>query len=234
MPGRRPCICTRLHRRPDASRGVVARAVRDRCDVFRGRALVTTPDTRHNSPGDTTLAAPAVRERGLLNQAGMDARRRRARLVARVRSAQGFSLIELLIVVAIIAILAGIAIGVTPGVIRTARASPAPRRWPRSSAAAREMAISRRRNIQVTFVGPTSSTLGAGQRARPGHDRAREPVSLEGRVEYRASAASRHAGRVRQRRRHRRSAAPLPAMFTLGGHVRDVNGDPTNATIQSA
>ena len=114
MPGRHPCICTDLHGRPDASRGVVARAVRDRCDVFRGRAPVTTPDTRHNSMREATLAATAVRERGLLNQAGMEACRRRARLFARARSAQGFSLIELLIVVAIIGVLGGIAIGVTP------------------------------------------------------------------------------------------------------------------------
>jgi len=29
------CFCTRLHRKPDASGGVVAHTVRDRCDVFR-------------------------------------------------------------------------------------------------------------------------------------------------------------------------------------------------------
>jgi len=39
-PGGPPCTCTVLHGLPDASRGVVARAVRDRCDVFRGRAPV--------------------------------------------------------------------------------------------------------------------------------------------------------------------------------------------------
>ena len=70
---------------------------------------------------DATLAATAVRERGLLNQAGMEASRRRARLFARARSAQGFSLIELLMVVAIIGVLGGIAIGVTPGIISTAK-----------------------------------------------------------------------------------------------------------------
>ena len=80
----------------------------------------------------------------------------------------GFSLIELLLVVAIIGILGGVAVGITPGIIQT---QPRARRGAQQLGAflkrTREMAISRRRNIEIRV-----------HRAQPGPERrsARCPI----------------------------------------------------------
>ena len=115
-----------------------------------------------------TLAATAVRERGLLNQAGMEASPRRARLFARARSARGFSLVEMLMVVAILGILGGIAIGVTPGIINTAKGQSGAQQLAAFLKRHREMAISRRRNIEIRFTLPATVTSSAACRAQSG------------------------------------------------------------------
>jgi prepilin-type N-terminal cleavage/methylation domain-containing protein len=236
MPGWVPCPCTHLHTGLNASRGVVAHAVRDRRDGFRERALVTTPDTRHNSKRDAALAAPAARERGLLDHAAMDARRPRARLFTRARAAQGFSLVELLMVVAIIAILGGIAMGVTNDVIRTAKGKSGAQQLASFLKRHRELAISRRRNIEIAFTAPNRVT--STQRAVPdppnalGPSTVLETMFLEGQIEYRkfpvigldtpdafGSPAAVNLGGAN------------PVMFTSEGTFADVNGDPINATL---
>ena len=176
---------------------------------------------------DATLAATAVRERGLLNQAGMEASRRRARPFARARSAQGFSLIEMLMVVAIMGVLGGIAIG-RDARHHQHRQGPDGRRsrWPpflkrtarwRSAAAATSRSRSPRR---------TRSSSEQRRRARSAAIRCRRRRSSrrspsKGGSSSAASRRPRHAGRC--------SATPLtdqicgggrdPVMFTSEGIV---------------
>jgi prepilin-type N-terminal cleavage/methylation domain-containing protein len=216
-------------------RGVVAHAVRDRCDVFRGRALVTTPDTRHNSPGDAILAAPAVSERGLLHHTGMEGRRRE-RLLTRARVARGFSLIELLMVVAIIAVMGGIAMGVTNNMVRTAKGKSGAQQLSSFLKRHRELAISRRRNIEIDFTAP--NLVVSRQRAVPdppnplGPTTVLETMYLEGQIGYRKFAAV-----ALDTPDAFGSAAAInlgganPVMFTSEGTFADVNGDPINATL---
>lgn len=197
---------------------------------------MTTPDTRHNSPGDTILAAPAVRERGLLNQMAMDVRRLRARPLARARSAHGFTLVEMLMVVAIMAILSGVAIGVSQGMVRSAKGQAGAQQLAGFLKRTKEMAVSRRRNIEVAFTAPNSvSTL---QRAVPNPPAATpaptplETLQFEGRIEFRTFAtgdtpdlfatATPPAINV---------GATLPVLFTSEGQFVDANGDPVNATL---
>ena len=185
---------------------------------------------------DATLTATAVRERGLLNQAGMEVRRRRASPFARARSAQGFSLIELLVVVAIIAVLAGIAIGVTPSIIQTAKGQSGAQQLAAFLKRHREMAISRRRNIEIAFTAPNQ--VPSVQRAVPGSAEPAGAADAARNVLPRRPAWS-SAASPASPIRPTRSATPRPSilgganpvMFTSEGSFTDVNGNPINASV---
>jgi prepilin-type N-terminal cleavage/methylation domain-containing protein len=184
---------------------------------------------------DATLTAVPVRERGLLNQPGMELRRRPASVFTRARSARGFSLIELLMVVAIIAVMGGIAMGVTHNMVRTAKGKSGAQQLASFLKRQREMSISRRRNIQITFTAP--NIIASVQRGVPDPPNATvdtplETMRLEGQIQYHkftaitvdtpdgfGSGANINLG------------GTGPYMFTSEGSFVDVNGDPINATI---
>jgi prepilin-type N-terminal cleavage/methylation domain-containing protein len=168
----------------------------------------------------------------LLNQTGME----RSRLGTRLRTTQGFSLIELLMVVAIIGILAAVAIGVTPAVIRTAKGQAGAQQLASFLKRHRELAISRRRNIEITFTAP--NMVQSRQRAVPDPPAATpaptvlETMYFEGRLEYRqfgavaldtpdafGNAAPINVGAI------------LPVIFTSEGAFTDANGDVINGTL---
>jgi prepilin-type N-terminal cleavage/methylation domain-containing protein len=189
---------------------------------------------------DATLAATAVRERGLLNQAGMEASPRRARLFARARSARGFSLVEMLMVVAILGILGGIAIGVTPGIINTAKGQSGAQQLASFLKRHREMAISRRRNIEIRFTLP--ATVTSLQRAVPDPAVVPPPppailetMIFENLVEFRRFPAVNPANTPDLFPVGAADAINLggadPVLFTSEGSFTDVNGDPINATF---
>jgi prepilin-type N-terminal cleavage/methylation domain-containing protein len=181
------------------------------------------------------LAIPAAPERGLLDHARMEARPRRPRLSTRVRAAQGFSLVELLMVVAILAILGGIAIGVTPGVIQVAKGQSGAQQLSAFLKRTRETAISRRRNIEIDFVAP--GMVRSTQRAVPdppnplGPSTVLEEMYLEGGIEYRLFPA------VPDTPDAFGNGAPVvvgganPVMFTSEGVFTDVDGNPINASV---
>jgi prepilin-type N-terminal cleavage/methylation domain-containing protein len=169
----------------------------------------------------------------------MNGHRRRERLRTRARSAQGFSLIELLMVVAIIAVMGGIAIGITSDSIRTAKGRSGAEQMASFLKRYRELAISRRRNIEIAFVLP--NTVQTQQRAVPdppaplGPNTPLETLYLEGRVEFRQFTgvpdtpdAFGAGGPVIL------AGAPPganPVMFTSEGSFTDVDGNPINASI---
>jgi prepilin-type N-terminal cleavage/methylation domain-containing protein len=162
--------------------------------------------------------------------------RHRERLRSRARSAQGFSLIELLIVVAIIAVMGGIAMGVTSDMVRTAKGKSGAQQLASFLKRHRELAISRRRNIEIAFTPP--NVVVSTQRAVPdppaptGPSTVLETMYLEGQIGYNkfpavgldtpdlfGSAAAINLGGAN------------PVMFTSEGTFADVNGDPINATL---
>jgi len=197
---------------------------------FEWASAVTTPDTRHNLLGNPALPARAVRECGLLDHAGMEVRRRRARCFARARSAQGFSLIELIIVVAMIGVLASVAIGVTPGIINTSKGQSGAAQVSSALRRAREVAISRRRNVRITFTNPNQVVLDQINVPGPGTT-AIETVRLEGRIQYNAFGLLDTPDRFGNVAAVQISGAPGQPMFTSEGMFTDSNGDPANATI---
>lgn len=183
---------------------------------------VTTSATADNTRPVRRLRARATREHGLLRVAGMSR-----------RSDAGFSLLEILVVVALIAVLAGVSVGVTQSAIRAAKAQSGAQEVAAFLHRARETAISRRRNIEVRFLPP--NTIQSAERAvppNPAPPTVLETIRFEGRMEYRTFAGLGNTPDMFDI-----TGGPInlgganPVMFTSEGTFTDVNGDPINATI---
>jgi len=75
-------------------------------------------------------------------------------LNARIRDARGFSLIELMMVVGLVAIVAGIAVARVDNFIKASRADSALDQMMNTLRVARDSAIGQRRNFEVRFLTP--------------------------------------------------------------------------------
>jgi len=150
-------------------------------------------------------------------------------------SEHGFTILEVLLVVAVIGILSSIAIGVTPGIIQKAKGEGSATQLTSFLKRTREMAISRRRNIEIRFLAP--NRVQSAQRGVPDPPnptpatQVLETMTFEGRLEYRQFALQGDTPDAFG------AAAPInlgganPVMFTSEGSFADVNGDPVNASV---
>jgi prepilin-type N-terminal cleavage/methylation domain-containing protein len=147
----------------------------------------------------------------------------------------GFSLVELLAVVAIIGILASVAIGVTPSIINTSKATSGTAQMTAFLKRTREMAISRRRNIEVRFLLP--NRIQSAERAVPQVGVPTPPptiletMAFEGRLEYRRFPAQPDTPDAFGAGGAVNLGGADPVMFTSEGSFTDANGDPVNATL---
>lgn len=161
---------------------------------------------------------------------------------ATARSARGFTLLEILVVVALVGILAGVAIGITPGIVRLAKGEGSTTQVTTFLVEARELAISKRRNVQIRFVAPDRLVAEemwvaglepedpAAQQAAP--DIATSNIRFEGRLEYfqfpeitaDTPDAFGNAEAINL-------GGDEPVMFTSEGSFTDANGDPINVSI---
>lgn len=153
----------------------------------------------------------------------------------RVRATHGFSVLELLMVVAIIGILASVAIGVTPGIVNTTKASSGTAQVTAFLKRTREMAISRRRNIEIRFLAPNQ--IQSAERAVPNPPAPTpaptvlETMTFEGRLQYQRFAAQPDTPDAFGAAAAINLGGANPVMFTSEGSFADVNGDPVNATV---
>ena len=144
-------------------------------------------------------------------------------------------------VVAIIGVLAAVAIGITPGIIQTAKGQSGTQQLASFLKRHRELAISRRRNIEIQFTAPNQ--VQSLQRAVPDPavvptppPTVLETMYLEGRLEYRTFGAIPDTPDVfgNTEALWLGGAAPDPAnpvLFTSEGSFTDSDGDPVNASI---
>jgi prepilin-type N-terminal cleavage/methylation domain-containing protein len=149
------------------------------------------------------------------------------------RSARGFSMIEIMVVVFILGTLAGVAIMITPGVIRMVKGEGATMQARGFLTRVREAAITKRRNIQVTFVEPNQ--LMAEEMQIPGvpvaADRFQESVEFEGGLEYLKFAEIPDTPDLFGSATAISLGGAETVLFTSEGMFTDINGDPVNATL---
>ena len=150
-------------------------------------------------------------------------------------STRGFSVLELLVVVGIVAVLAAIAVGVTPGVLNAAKGSSGVQQLESFLKRHREMAISRRRNIEIRFDPAQPSIVQSFERPVPPDPSAPtllETMTFEGGIEFikfDEIAADTPDGFGNAEAITLGGDAPV--LFTSEGVFVDVNGDPINATL---
>jgi prepilin-type N-terminal cleavage/methylation domain-containing protein len=164
----------------------------------------------------------------------------------RSRNESGFTLLEILVVVGLIGVLAGMAIMVSPSFSRNARADAGTVQVLDAIRSAREVAISQRRNVELRFVAVDSVGLNAVQTVRrnlnPAGFTTLRTVRLENRMELRLDSAipTDTPDKFRKTGTGWTTAVAFGpkgsgigsawGMFTSEGTFVDADGDPLNGT----
>jgi Tfp pilus assembly protein FimT len=144
----------------------------------------------------------------------------------------GFSLIETLLVVAILVIVGGIAIPLSGTVIGQAKADSATSVVLGALQEARARAIAERRNFQLDFVAPNIIRVTRLEQPGPGTTVVAQTY-LEGNQEFQLVDGVDPLGEFGADTAVDFTGT-LPVMFTTDGSLIDSNGDPVNGTIHMA
>lgn len=150
------------------------------------------------------------------------------------RFERGFSLIEMLVIVGIIAVLSAVAIPVTADQIRRAKADSGSEVAIRAIAAARARAIAERRNVELTLTAPNRVQLTRQDVNASGVTTGTTLISdsnLEGGQEFRRFAGQGDTPDLFGGSGTINYGGIPPVMFTTDGTLVDSAGDVVNATI---
>jgi prepilin-type N-terminal cleavage/methylation domain-containing protein len=149
------------------------------------------------------------------------------------RSARGFTLLELLIVVVMMCTMAAMAVALTPYVIRLAKGEGATTQVKTFLSRVREAAVTKRRNIQITF--PAANQLTAEEMPIAGvpvaADRFLETLTLEGGAELLKFPEIPDTPDLFGMATAINLGGAEMVLFTSEGTFTDINGDPVNVTL---
>lgn len=141
----------------------------------------------------------------------------------------GFTLIEVMMVVAIMAVCFATAVAVSPQFVRGAKADGSTAQVLDALRGARETAISQRRNVQVQFVG-TNQIQVRRVNIPNGDTTLLRTVDLENRMRFMLVAGVPDTPDLFGRTAPA-SFSSATRMFTSEGTFVDANGDPMNGTL---
>jgi prepilin-type N-terminal cleavage/methylation domain-containing protein len=145
-------------------------------------------------------------------------------------NSRGFTMVELMLAVAIGLVVMGLAIGGVPSMLKTAKADSGLDMVMAGLRAARELSTSDRRNVQLEFVG--ANTLKVNRVEYPsGSLTTMRTFVFEGRVEFLLDASLPDTPDKFGKASAKALGTHLPAMFTTDGSFVDSNGDALNGTL---
>jgi len=152
-----------------------------------------------------------------------------------VRSQRGFSLIELMLVVAIGLILVGMSLGGVGAMLKSSRADSGLTIAASGLRASRELAVGSRRNVQVTFGTNTIMTTKVNYCAAPCSGGATTTLmrttTLEGRTKFILTTGVPDTPDGFGMASATAFGTLVPAMFTTDGSFINSNGDVLNGTL---
>ncbi len=147
----------------------------------------------------------------------------------------GFSLVELLVVIAVAGILAGVSVGLTTTVVRTTRAESGAQQLDAFLRRQRDLAIARRRDVEVVFLPPNQvSSFARAVPDPPDPTPAPTPLetmTFEGGIVYRLTPGTPDTPNLFGNATAVAIGGTLPVMFAPEGSLLDAGGNPVNATI---
>lgn len=150
-----------------------------------------------------------------------------------MRNERGFTLVEMMIVVAVAGVLAAIAIGMSTTAVRMSKGEAGAAQLDGFLKRHREMALARRRDIEIQFDAP--NRVRSVQRPGVGDANADpidlETLTLEGGIEFRVFDGIPDTPNAFGNGTAVTLGGLEPVMFASEGMFMDVAGNPINATI---
>jgi prepilin-type N-terminal cleavage/methylation domain-containing protein len=143
----------------------------------------------------------------------------------------GFSLIELMLVVAIIAIVSGIAVPVSGNLLKGAKADSATAMALSAIEDARDRAVTERRNFQLDFVPPNRIRISRVEVPGPNKTVVAEAILENGQIFKKLPAGVPDTDDKFGADKDVNFTGTLPVMFTSDGTLIDTNGDVVNGSI---
>jgi prepilin-type N-terminal cleavage/methylation domain-containing protein len=152
----------------------------------------------------------------------------------RRRDDAGFSLLELVLTVTLVATLTAIAVGVTPNIVKMAKGESGAQVLDAFLKRHREMAIARRRDIEIRFIAP--NIVESAERAVPPAvgTTVIERMTFEGRIEYWKPTTIADTPETFGNANAIQLSAQAPVMFSSEGSFVDSGSNPVNATLSLA